>query len=91
MFSEIGKTKVLHRIILHLPPGYSFAMPPVLRVEVAEHVGRGRREDPAGEAGEGLVQDVTRTVDVLARHLGISHISIETQIKTVYRPTASHP
>ena len=53
----------LHGVSLHLPPGVSSPLLPVQGVQVAVHVGRGRREDPLGISLDGLVNNVAWAMD----------------------------
>ena len=52
-----------HGVSLHLSPGLPSPLLPVQGVQVAVHVGRGRREDPLGISLDSLVNNVTRAMD----------------------------
>ena len=52
-----------HGVSLHLSPGLPPPLLPVQGVQMAVHVGRGRREDPLGISLDSLVNNVTRAMD----------------------------
>ena len=58
-----------HGVSLHLPPRLPPPLLPVHRVQVAEHVGGGRGEDPLGVSLDRGVDNVARSVDTFGRNL----------------------